>query len=146
MAQWRDFLGRFRPAAAPGAASPRGVPADRAAAAATELEPLFALLDDIDAEAERIRRDAAAQAARLRADSRAAAERIVARATDDAAAAAEAAQARVRAGAGTAEQELDARHRAGVAALRTKVAARLPDYLDHVVRQATSMMTSGPRG
>jgi hypothetical protein len=52
--QARDFLDRFRPAGAPGAASRAGVPADRAAELATELEPVLALLDGAYAECGRI--------------------------------------------------------------------------------------------
>jgi vacuolar-type H+-ATPase subunit H len=52
--QARDFLDRFRPAGAPGAASRAGVPADRAAELASELEPVLALLAGTDAECRRI--------------------------------------------------------------------------------------------
>lgn len=62
MPQARDFLDRFRPAGAPGAASRAGVPADRAAELASELAPVLALLAGTDAECHRIvtvaRRDA----------------------------------------------------------------------------------------
>jgi uncharacterized membrane protein YccC len=44
MVRARDLLYRFRPAGAPGAASATGVPADRVADLATELQPLFAEL------------------------------------------------------------------------------------------------------
>jgi hypothetical protein len=39
-----DFLRRFRPAGTPEAAARAGVPVDRAAEAAGELEPVLALL------------------------------------------------------------------------------------------------------
>lgn len=39
-----DFLSRFKPAAAPGSASQAGVPADRAAQLAAELEPVLGML------------------------------------------------------------------------------------------------------
>jgi hypothetical protein len=49
-----DFLARFRPVGTPGAAVPAGVPADRVAEASAELEPLFAMLADTEAEADRV--------------------------------------------------------------------------------------------
>ncbi|MGV9346953.1 hypothetical protein ACWDSD_19465 [Streptomyces spiralis] len=77
----REFLARFRPAGAPGAVV-AGVPADRAAERAAELEPSLACLSDVqqevarirasaDREAEAIRQDAARQAAAMVAAARA---------------------------------------------------------------------------
>ena len=61
MADLRDFLARFRPAGAPGAAR-AGVPADRPAELEAEVGPVLALLAGTDAECgrliERARRDA----------------------------------------------------------------------------------------
>ena len=54
----RDFLARFRPVGTPGAAASAGVPADRVGEAGAELEPLFAMLADTEAEADRIRASA----------------------------------------------------------------------------------------
>lgn len=64
MPRGRGFLDRLRPVGTPGAAARRGVPADRLAEVGAELEPLFELLAEIDAEAARIRGEAAADAAR----------------------------------------------------------------------------------
>jgi len=73
MPRARDFLARFRPVGTPGAAASAGVPADRVAEADAELEPLFAMLADTEAEVDRIR----ASADQRIADShRLAAERI----------------------------------------------------------------------
>jgi hypothetical protein len=58
MPRARDFLARFRPVGTPGAAVSAGVPADRVADASAELEPLFAMLADTEAEADRIRASA----------------------------------------------------------------------------------------
>jgi cell division septum initiation protein DivIVA len=104
--QLRDFLDRFRPAGAPGAAARAGIPADRSRELATEVDPVLALLDGVGAERERIilqaRRDAGqvmtaarAEAAAITADAgqRAqaardeAARRVLARAKDEAASA-----------------------------------------------------------
>ncbi len=45
----RDFLERLRPSGTPGAPSVAGVPADRLAERSTELEAVFALLEDVQA-------------------------------------------------------------------------------------------------
>lgn len=72
MPQLRDFLDRFRPAGAPGAAARAGVPVDRAGELAEEVVPVLTLLDDTQAECERIvaraRRDAGAIIARARVE------------------------------------------------------------------------------
>ena len=73
--QFRDFLDRFRPAGAPGAAHRAAVPADRAAQLEAELMPLLMLLDD-----------AAASCARTVAQAQAEAQRILAAARAEAAA------------------------------------------------------------
>ena len=52
MPRTRGLLQRFRGAGAPGAASAVGVPADRVAETAAELEPVFARLAPVQAEAE----------------------------------------------------------------------------------------------
>ncbi len=54
MPQFRDFLDRFRPAPAPGAASRLGVASDRARDLSDELQPVLALLMATHAECERI--------------------------------------------------------------------------------------------
>jgi hypothetical protein len=77
--QFRDFLNRFRPVGAPGAASRTGVPADRTAEVAAELDPVLALLAGTEAECARlieaaeresnlIAGEASAQAAQILAD------------------------------------------------------------------------------
>ncbi|MGQ4420037.1 hypothetical protein ACN6LA_007802, partial [Streptomyces sp. SAS_269] len=73
----RDFLERFRPTGTPGAAAV-GVPADRAAERAAELEPALARLTDVQQEAARIRVAADEAAEALRRDAAREAERVVA--------------------------------------------------------------------
>lgn len=68
MPQVRDFLDRFRPAGAPGAAARAGVPADRSGELAAELTPVLALLADTDAECGRIIAQARQDASRLVAE------------------------------------------------------------------------------
>jgi hypothetical protein len=62
----RDFLQRFRPVGTPGAATVSGVPADRVVEVTAELEPVFAALEDVAADAARIRAAADDEAARRR--------------------------------------------------------------------------------
>lgn len=69
MAQVRDFLDRFRPAGAPGAAQ-AGVPADRVAEREAELQPVLALLDGVRSECERIIEEAHSEAASIAAAAR----------------------------------------------------------------------------
>jgi len=66
MSRVERILERLRPAGAPGTAAPAGVPADRVAEAAAELEPVLARLDDVQAECDRIRAEAAGEADRRR--------------------------------------------------------------------------------
>jgi len=68
--QLGDFLNRFRPAGAPGAASRAGVPADRAAELSAELDPVLAMLAAADAECARLVAEAEQEAGRLAAQGR----------------------------------------------------------------------------
>jgi vacuolar-type H+-ATPase subunit H len=71
MADLRDFLSRFRPAGAPGAAR-AGVPADRSSELEAELGPVLALLAGTDAECgqliDRARQEARQVTAKARAE------------------------------------------------------------------------------
>lgn len=71
MPQFRDFLDRFRPAGAPGAAGRAAVPADRSAELAAELMPVLTLLDDADGACARTVAQAHAEAQRILAAARA---------------------------------------------------------------------------
>ena len=68
----RDFLSRFRPAGAPGAAARAPVPVDRRRELEAEAGPVLALLDDVQDECDQIvlqaRRDAGAVMAAARAE------------------------------------------------------------------------------
>lgn len=141
MPRARDFLARFRPVGTPGAAASAGVPADRVAEAGAELEPLFAMLADTEAEIDRVRAsadqriaeghrlsaeraaDVLAQA-RLRADAERADASAKARAVADQAvaqelAAAEDEAARIRQ---SANERMDAQVAEIVAAVREQLA------------------------
>lgn len=122
----RDFLQRFRPAGAPGAATRAGVPADRVAELTAELAPVFALLAEVEAEAAGIRQEAVALAEARRAEAARTADRLVAEARLQAQAARAAAFTAARAHASVAaaatvagaEEEADRVHQ--------RAAARLP--------------------
>lgn len=104
----RAMLRRFRPAAAPGAAAPGGVPADRVADREAELADVFALLQDVELECAALL-DAARNAGEARrASARSHAEALVAEGRRRADA--------ERAGAAAAEQ--DEAHREVEEALR----------------------------
>jgi vacuolar-type H+-ATPase subunit H len=108
MPRARDLLDRLRPVGTPGAATPVGVPADRRAEVAAELEPVFALLADVEAECERLRRAADADASRRQTDAAQRAREIVARARAAAKAERAATAARLRAESDADAAELQA--------------------------------------
>ena len=58
----RDLLQRFRPSGSPGAPAMSGVPADRVTERSAELEAVFAMLADVQAEAAQIGADAQREA------------------------------------------------------------------------------------
>jgi hypothetical protein len=79
MPDTRDLLRRFRRVAAPpGRAAAATVPVDRSSELSVELAPVFAAMDEIDAEIARVEREGEEDAARIRDEGRAAAERILA--------------------------------------------------------------------
>jgi cell division septum initiation protein DivIVA len=93
-----DFLNRFRPAGTPGAAARAGVPVDRAAEAAAELEPILALLAEAESASATVRERAQQDAKDIREQARARADSLVAeaRARADGERATAAARARAR--------------------------------------------------
>jgi vacuolar-type H+-ATPase subunit H len=110
----RDFLTRFRPAGSPGAAARAGVPADRSGELESEVAPVLALLDDTQAERDRLITQARHEAEQIVAAARSAAGAIAADAAQRAETAREQAARQVmtaarRQAARTADQ---ARHQA----------------------------------
>lgn len=136
MPRWNDFLERFRAAAAPGAAAPRGVPVDRARIAADELEPLLMRLDPVQDEARRIRQRAQVHAAQLRRAGDRRAEKAVADAQASRETVAE--QAMSRALAEAAEEAGDADRVARRVEERTT--QNLPDYVGRAVQAARAVI------
>jgi len=141
MPQWRDFLERFRPAGTPGAATPRGVPADRVAEAAAELAPLLSLLDDVPIRVEQIRRRGVEQADQLRRDAGLRADAVVAGALARVKSVEAEASAQVRSSAAVEEADGDAAHAMAIEQLRARTAVRMPEYVDRVVAAARALMT-----
>jgi vacuolar-type H+-ATPase subunit H len=80
MAWPADLLRRFRPAGTPGAAAAAGVPVDRAAEAAGELEPILALLAGAESAAADLRERARLDALELDGQARARAAGLAAEA------------------------------------------------------------------
>ena len=138
----RDLLERLRPSGAPGAASLSGVPADRVAERSAELEPVFALLADAQAEAQKIESDAEREAQRRRDRAVEQARGIVAAARH--AADSERAHAAAAAQAGAAEQTrlilADAQRAAE--ALAEQAGARRPALVAEVVARARAVLVS----
>ncbi|EST36641.1 hypothetical protein [Streptomyces roseochromogenus] len=139
----RDFLERFRPAGTPGA-SVTGVPADRTAERAAELESALAQLTDVQREAARIRAAADEAAEAVRQDAAQEAARIVAAAQERAPGVRrQAAEPFLR----EARREADALRAAGdrsAAAVRERAGRRMPDLVDRTV--ADALRLAGGRG
>jgi vacuolar-type H+-ATPase subunit H len=133
--QARDFLGRFRPAGAPGSAARAGVPADRAAELAAEVEPLLTLLDGTNAECERITADARLEADRIMAEARAEVAVIGEEADRNARAARDEAAAEVLARARAEAEETAARAGQQAARIRRLAQRRLPGLVAAAVSE-----------
>ncbi|WP_146097438.1 hypothetical protein [Nocardia nova] len=109
---------------------------DRARVAADELRPILVLLDPVENEAQRIRRDADTRAAQRRRDGDLRADRMVAGARDSVETVAVQEMSRCLADA------VDAGDDAELVARRTDehVAQRLPGYVDRVVQAARTLI------
>jgi len=140
MPQWRDFRERFRPAGTPGAAAQGGVPADRTADIASELEPVFLMLDDVQAEVTRNLRRAAEQADEIRKDAGRKAAEIIARAQAQAGTARAEAAAQSRALTAADNTRMAAERDQELEELRARADARMPDYTDRVVAAARALL------
>lgn len=139
----RDLLQRFRFAGAPGAAAGGGVPADRAAELAAELEPVLRLLDPVQDEARRIRADGDATADRVRRAAADDARRRVAAAQEAAATLrTQAAAALVRRAAEEHASVQDAADRRAQA-VRQRASSRMPAYVDRVVAEVLASFAEG---
>ncbi|MEU3246207.1 MULTISPECIES: hypothetical protein [unclassified Streptomyces] len=139
----RDFLERFRPAGTPGAAA-TGVPADRTAERAAELEPALTRLADVQQEAARIRAAAEQEAEALRQNAAREAARMVDAAREHAP---EVRRQAVEPLLREARQEADALRAAGdrtASAIRERAFQRMPHLVDLSVADALRL-TGGKR-
>jgi flagellar biosynthesis/type III secretory pathway protein FliH len=138
----RDLLDRFRPAGAPGPAGAAGVPADRQESAADELAPVFAALAEVEAECERIRREAAQAAAWRRAEAAEQARAVVAQARGRAASIRAAAATRIREDTAAELAQLAARTTAEADELRRRSARQQPQLVSIVVDRVRAELTT----
>jgi vacuolar-type H+-ATPase subunit E/Vma4 len=109
------------------------VPVDRIAVTTAELEPIFALLDDCQDEAARIRRDAEATAGRLHRSALDTSARIAAEAGDRAERVRTETTTRVLAAAETERADLAEAAVRDVERVRRRTAERLPQLVQSVV-------------
>ena len=144
MPRVRDLLYRFRPAGAPGAASSAGVPVDRGAVLAAELDPVFAHLVETERECAEIVAAAhrAADARRAQAAQQARACVATARERlDDERAAASA----VRRSGGPEPDALDG-PQPEVVEVRRRADERMGIYVDRVVDRVLPLVGEPPAG
>ena len=126
MPELRDFLDRFRPAGAPGAAARAGVPAEPDHGLAAEVTPVLALLTETHQECERIRAQAQQDAARIMSAARARAVAITADADQRASAARDEAERGAVATARARADQVVAGARSRAARIGELAAARTP--------------------
>ena len=140
MPRVRDLLYRFRPAGTPGAAGQAGVPADRAAETAAELEPLFARLADTEQECREILAQARRDAAQIRELGLRQAQAVV----GDAGGRGEVERTMTAAQLSQdGEREADTERRraeAAVSALHQRAAEMVPAYVDAVVNRVAALV------
>ena len=106
---------------------------DRIAATTAELEPIFALLDDCEDEAARIRRDAESTAQRMQRQARETTARLAAEASDRAERIRTETTTRVLAAAETERADLTETADRDVERVRRRTAERLPQLAQSVV-------------
>jgi vacuolar-type H+-ATPase subunit H len=138
----RDLLERFRPAGAPGAATAAGVPVDRRATLAAELEPIFAALDEVTRECKALRLAARRAADRRVAHAEQRARAIVARAAAEAEAERAAASATLRSRAAREVAEIAARATADADAVRRHSAHTRPQLLVRLVHMVRAELAA----
>ncbi|WBO62194.1 hypothetical protein [Streptomyces camelliae] len=146
MAGFRDFLMRFRPVGLPGPAAAGGVPADRTAELAAELEPQLALLQETEAEARRVRERAAAEAVRRREAAGRTATEIVDQARAAAPRVRQQSAARIHDATAAEAAALLAAAERDLAALRDRVELRLPALVERVVAEAVEDLSGTDDG
>ncbi|MFJ8962690.1 hypothetical protein ACIRG5_25190 [Lentzea sp. NPDC102401] len=143
MASLRDLLQRYRPVGTPGAAARPGVPVDRVAEVATELEPVFSLLSDTENDVRRLREEARGEARRIREQAAREAEDLVAAAHERVSEVRARAAANARAAAAPDGELLVEAAREAARRVRTRAAVLMPEYVDRAVAEALSTLHTG---
>jgi hypothetical protein len=133
MPGFRDLLSRFRAAGAPGAPGAAGMPVDRRADVAVELEPVFAALAETTADCEQLRASSAAEAQRCLAEAGRRAAAIVAQAEGAVPAVRAQAMSRMRRRAEGDVAAAEERSRAAAEEITRRAAVRLPGLVGEVV-------------
>lgn len=139
MARSRDWLDRFRPAGAPGAAASPGVPSD-ADESERALLALFALLSPIQCQCDELVAEAEREAATRRKAADTAAAAILEAAEASVAAARAEGYAAVTQAAGAAESAVPPQ--SAVTLLRDAAATRMPLVVDAVSSELCSQLES----
>jgi vacuolar-type H+-ATPase subunit H len=136
----RDFLSRFRPAGAPGAAARAPVPVDHARELEAEVGPVLALLDDARDECDQILQQARRDAGAVMAAARAEAAAIAAAGDQRAQMARDEAARRLcdAAAADTAAMVAEARQQAG--RIRTLAGQRMPALVSAAMGELRRML------
>ena len=140
----RDFLERLRPSGTPGAPSVAGVPADRVTERATELEAVFALLDEAQAEVARIGSAADQEARRRREVAHQQADAIVAEARRLAEAERSVAAASAQAGAAEQVRAISTGAQARATAIAAEARSREPALIVSILEQARADLLGAP--
>ncbi|HTI22751.1 MAG TPA: hypothetical protein VL652_17280 [Kutzneria sp.] len=135
-----ELLDRLRPVVAPGADASSGVPADRRHEAESELTEVFAVIADVQRDADRLRTAATVRAEQLRQD----ADHRAAQLVDSARQQAEAVRAEAAAAARVdADRDLTAitdDADAVAAGIRRRAERELPGVVDDVVAAAMTVV------
>jgi hypothetical protein len=142
VAGFRDFLMRFRPVGLPGPAAAGGVPADRSAELAAELEPPLVLLEETEAEARAVREWADEEAARRRRAAERTVKDIVEQARARAPAVREQSAALIRDATEAEAMELLAAAARDTVALRRRIELRTPALVDRLVNALVEELTA----
>lgn len=135
----RQFLERFRPAGAPGAAA-LAVPSDRRSALAAELEPVFVLLVDVEMEQRRIVEEAERRARAVRDAAREQAAGLVNEARGRVAAERAAGSAAVQRAGEKEQQDLLAAASEEAARIEAEMSERMPLLVERALRSVDLML------
>ena len=137
----REFLERLRPSGTPGAPSAAGVPVDRVAEVAAELEPVFTALDEIQARATRMRDEARAAAAERRERGREQARSILDEASRRSGAERAEAAAAVKARSAAVVQGILEAAQSDAEQIRATAAQRMPGFGEDIANLAWETVT-----